>query len=75
MNGNTIDNLPITLTVVEVAKILRVGRNTAYRLVQNGAIPCVRFGRKIVIPRDALSEFLTQAQFSITSTVEKENKA
>lgn len=52
--------LPMTLTVEEVSKLLRVGRNTAYRLIQEGSIRYIRCGRKIIIPKDALEEFLTK---------------
>lgn len=61
MNHVEVKDLPITLTVAEVATILRVGRNTAYHLVQEGEIRYIRCGRKIIIPRDALAEFLSKA--------------
>jgi excisionase family DNA binding protein len=42
------------LTVAEAAKILRVNRDTAYRLVHDGAIPAVKLGRSLRIPRELL---------------------
>lgn len=42
------------LTVPEVAKLLRIGRNHAYELVARGEIPSVRLGRLIRVPRAEL---------------------
>ena len=38
------------LTVAEVARLLRLSRNTVYRLVATGAIPAVRVGGGIRVP-------------------------
>ena len=46
------------LTVEEAARILRVGRSAAYEGVRSGAIPCVRIGRSIRVPRVALERML-----------------
>lgn len=53
-------NLPLILSVDQLAEVLRVGRNTAYDLVRSGQIRSVRVGRQIRIPRDALIDFLSQ---------------
>ncbi len=71
MDYTQIKDLPMTLTVNDLTKILRVGRNTAYRLVQEGAIRSIRFGRKIMIPRDAVQDFLLSSNNAVFS-VEKE---
>ena len=39
-----------TVTVVEAAKRLGIGRNSAYEGVASGAIPSVKIGRRIVVP-------------------------
>jgi len=62
MEHTEIKDLPMTLTVEEIATILRVGRNTAYRLVQEGDIRCIRCGRKILIPRESLEKFLSEGE-------------
>ncbi len=62
MEHTEIKDLPMTLTVEEIAKILRVGRNTAYQLVREGDIHCIRCGRKIIIPRESLEKFLSQTE-------------
>ncbi|MBT9143405.1 MAG: putative DNA-binding proteinA [Syntrophomonadaceae bacterium] len=48
----------LTLTVEEVAKLLRISRASAYESVRTGQIPSVRFGRTIRIPRCALLRLL-----------------
>lgn len=46
------------LTVPEVARLLRIGRNLAYELVARGDIPSRRLGRRIVVPRAEFEEKL-----------------
>ena len=38
------------LTVTEAAKVLHLGRNTAYAAVKRGELPSVRFGGRILVP-------------------------
>jgi len=40
-------------TVQEVAKLLGIGRISAYQAVERGDVPAVRLGRRIVIPKAA----------------------
>ncbi len=40
------DELPLTLTVPEVAEVLDIGRNTAYEIVQSGDLPSRRIGKR-----------------------------
>lgn len=47
-----------TLSVVEAAKILGVGRNQAYEAVRRGEIPAIRIGGRILVPRAALERLL-----------------
>ena len=51
-------NESLSLTVPEAAKLLRISRGTAYEGVRTGAIPALRFGRTIRIPRCALERML-----------------
>ena len=48
----------VVLTVSGVAKILRIGRITAYQPIARGEIPSIRIGKRILIPRHLLEEFL-----------------
>jgi excisionase family DNA binding protein len=50
----------LTLKVEEAAKLLGIGRNTAYEAVRTGEIPVVKFGRRLLVPREALNRLLAQ---------------
>jgi len=49
---------PLVLTPLEAAKLLRIGRGTAYEQIRCGTIPSIRMGRRILIPRAALLRML-----------------
>ncbi len=53
-----IDDERAMLTVVEAARWLRISRNLAYELVNQGQIPSVRLGRVIRVPRWALEAWI-----------------
>ena len=63
----TSEQLKLTLTVAEVAALLRISRSTAYEAVRTGQIPSLRFGRRIVIPKAALHCLLDGRRGSIES--------
>lgn len=54
----SLEELPLMLTVNEMARVLRISRNGAYAAVADGAIPSLRIGRTIRIPRRALADLL-----------------
>lgn len=56
------ESLPMLMTVMEMAKVLRIGRNAAYQLVADGRIRTIRVGRGIRVPRNALIQFIEQPQ-------------
>jgi excisionase family DNA binding protein len=47
-----------TYTILEAARILGVGRTVAYAAAASGAIPTLRIGRKVLVPRVALHHLL-----------------
>ena len=50
--------LPLAMSVEQAAAALGLGRNTCYSLCASGALPVVRLGRRLVIPRQALERLL-----------------
>ena len=48
----------LTFTVEEAAELLGVSRAFAYTLVKNEELPCIRLGRRVVVPRAALDRLL-----------------
>lgn len=55
----TLDNCPALLTVPELATVLRVGRNTAYRLIDDGTIPAIKIGRQIRVYREDVIRYVS----------------
>ena len=52
---NVLGNL---LTVKEVQKKLKLGKNNTYKLISLDGFPKIRIGKKILIPEDKLEEYL-----------------
>ena len=50
------------MTVEEAAVVLGISRATAYDAVSRGEIPCIRIGRRILIPKVALERLLDGAE-------------
>jgi excisionase family DNA binding protein len=48
----------LTLSVEEAAQVLGISRAHAYELAQQGEIPVIRLGRRILVPRVALAEMM-----------------
>lgn len=52
----------LVLTPIETAKLLRIGRGMVYEQLRIGAIPSIRIGRRILVPRAALMKMLERAK-------------
>jgi len=57
-NAIRIDNLPDVLTVTQLAKVLRISKNTAYKLIREDRIRIKRLGRIIRISKHDLMIFV-----------------
>ena len=55
-------NYPDVVTVEELAKMLKVGRNTAYELVRSGAVHSIKIGRQIRVAKRAVIEYISQTE-------------
>lgn len=53
-----LDEAPDVLTVPEVARLLRIGRNRAYDLINEGRLVGCRVGHGIRVPKTAVKRFL-----------------
>jgi excisionase family DNA binding protein len=62
VNGTAERDEPDTLTIEETAKRLRIGLNSAYAGVKSGAIPVIRIGRRLLVPRAALEALLAAGE-------------
>lgn len=52
------------LTVSDLMKILKIGKNTAYRLLKENTIRSHKIGRNYRIPKKYVTDFLLSAQKS-----------
>jgi len=50
----------LLLTVEEAAVLLRLGRTQTYELVMRGKIQSVKIGRRRLVIRDSLQDFVSQ---------------
>lgn len=48
----------LTYNVAEAARALGIGRNTAYELVHSRKLRAIWVGRRIIIPRRSVEDFL-----------------
>jgi excisionase family DNA binding protein len=55
------DNLPLTLTPADVAKVLGVGENNAYTLFHDKTFPSVRVGRRLLVGRNSFRNWLEKS--------------
>ena len=53
------EDLPL-MTVPEAARVLRVGRDFLYREARSGKLRTVHVGRKVLVPRTALDEWVKE---------------
>ncbi len=52
------EHVPVVLTAAEAMGILRVGKNTIYRLLNSGRLPATRIGRTWKISEESLKNLL-----------------
>lgn len=56
----TIDDLPEFCTLADLSEVLGISRASAYRLAGRRQIPCIRLGRRIVLSRGRLKQWIDQ---------------
>ena len=65
-SGATPVNSSYLLTVPEAARLLRISRNLSYELIRQNALPHVRLGRRILIPKQGLESWIErEAKLSV----------
>lgn len=53
---------PDVVTVEDLQKMLHIGRSAVYSLLKSGRIKTLKFGKKYIIPKSSVIEFLTVDQ-------------
>ena len=59
-------DFPDVLTVMQVAQVLGIGKNAAYTLVQNGTIGHLKVGRKYLVPKRCVVDYLNSPRYNST---------
>lgn len=52
------------LTIGETIEVLRVGRTTVNQLLWSGALPSIKIGRRRIVRRRDLEEFLAEREYA-----------
>ena len=71
MSVTTEATAPATLTVEEAGELLNISRSLAYQGVKSGAIPSIRIGRRLLVPRVQLERLLAGEERSAPAAVER----
>ncbi len=53
-----LDDLPFALNADQVASVLGIARSSAYTLMHSQGFPTVRIGKRMLVTRDRLAEWL-----------------
>ncbi|MBO4938020.1 MAG: helix-turn-helix domain-containing protein [Oscillospiraceae bacterium] len=53
------EELPLLLNVKQLADLLGVSDSSVYELIQENGFPSLRIGKRIVIPKEELREWIT----------------
>ena len=56
----SLEQLPITLKAEEVAQVLGIARANAYVLMHSADFPTLRIGKRMVVPKDKLIEWINK---------------
>lgn len=51
---------PLLLSVDSAAQLMGIGRTKAYEMVKCGQLPLVRIGTRVLIPREALEDWIVR---------------
>jgi excisionase family DNA binding protein len=49
---------PLTISVEDAARILGISRGLAYEAARRGELPCIRIGRRLLVPRARLLDLV-----------------
>ena len=54
----TYDDLPLMLSVPDIASVLGISRAGAYELVRSDGFPSLRIGSRIVVPKEKFIDWI-----------------
>ena len=68
------DELPLMLSVAEVAAVLGISRAGAYELAHSDGFPALKIGSRIVVPRDKFLAWIDANSGSKTAPLQLKNR-
>ena len=66
------DELPLMLSVAEVAAVLGISRAGAYELARSSGFPALKIGSRIVVPKDKFLAWIDRTAVQKGTAVTKE---
>ena len=57
---NSYDELPLMLSVREIAKVLGISKTSAYELVRRKGFPGLKIGSRLVVPKEKFREWVAK---------------
>ena len=54
------DELPLMLSVQEIAKVLGISKTSAYDLVRSKGFPVLKIGSRLIVPKDKFRKWVEQ---------------
>ena len=57
-NYTSMEQLPITLSANQVAQVLGLSRANAYTLMHSKGFPTIQIGKRMVVPKNKLIEWI-----------------
>ncbi len=61
----SLDDLPDFFSIADLSRVLRISRATAYRMAEQGQLPCMKIGKRIILSRTHLTQWINQ-QMEVT---------
>lgn len=56
------EDLPLVLEVKDIQKVLKISKPIAYALTRKSGFPSIRVGKRVLIPRDGLKNWIEEGQ-------------
>lgn len=57
----SLEDLRDFCSLEEFSEVFRVSRSTAYRMAARGNIPCLRIGRRVIVPKEHLMRWIDES--------------
>lgn len=58
-NNEIFKDYPDVVTIDDLQSMLHIGRNTAYKMLQDNIIKTLKVGKKYIIPKTSVVNFVT----------------